>query len=444
MDGRATPPFHAGLATRLAVLGWVALAPAFSGCQGSGGPLTRWRLGRDDMIAKPPTDAEVGDDRNPLARLIRPKSPPSNAADTSGSVVLGSNGWSPLRAPAPDPDAESAFRAAEEQFQQGQFGEAETAFARLAKRKKGTSWGEKAQFYLAETQFQRGELVSAHDSYEKLFTDYPGTQFLDRAVNREFAIAQHWMNSIAPGAEPEQKMSPAGWWQGRHPAIDVSGHALAVLEHVRHHDPTGPLADDAVMRIADFHYANQNYEEAAIYYDQLITDHPKSDLLQKAQLASVDAKVKSYLGPDYDGAGLEQARELITQSMATFPERKASHSDELYKTMALIDDQMAERAYHVGEHYLWTGKVTSAEYCFGKIPVKWPKSPWASKAKEQLAKIASMPRKETKASTIMTLPGSPDGASMGGGGGGGFQTGMGGAGPGGMGGAGGMGGMGGP
>ena len=65
-------------------------------------------------------------------------------------------------------------------------------------------------------------------------------------------------------------------------------------------------------------------------------------------------------------------------------------------------------------------------------------------AKEQLAVIATMPRKETKASTILTRPGSPDPSSMGGarplaeGGGG-----MGGGGMGGMGG-GGMGGMGGP
>ena len=46
----------------------------------------------------------------------------------------------------------------------------------------------------------------------------------------------------------------ARWWKGRHPTVDVSGNALAVLEHVRHHDPLGPLADDAVMQIADYHF----------------------------------------------------------------------------------------------------------------------------------------------------------------------------------------------
>ena len=69
---------------------------------------------------------------------------------------------------------------------------------------------------------------------------------------------------------------------------------------------------------------------------------------------------------------------------------------------------MAERAYKIGEHYLWTGKVQAAEYSFGEIPIKWPKSPLAARAKDQLAKIATMPRKETKASRIMTQPGGSD------------------------------------
>ena len=43
--------------------------------------------------------------------------------------------------------------------------------------------------------------------------------------------------------------------------------------------------------------------------------------------------------------------------MTMFPEQQASYSDEMYKTLDLIEDQQAERAYRIGEHYLWTGKV---------------------------------------------------------------------------------------
>src|SRR5207302_1156467 len=129
---------------------------------------------------------------------------------------------------------------------------------------------------------------------------------------------------------------------------------------------------------------------------------------RRAQLASIDAKMKGYLGPAYDGSGLEQARETIKQSLATSPERTASTNDKLYHDLDLISDQLAERAYHDGEFYRRTGKVTSAEYCFAEIPARWPKSPWAAKAKVQLAQLAKMPRKSTLPSKIMSTPGSPD------------------------------------
>ena len=41
-------------------------------------------------------------------------------------------------------------------------------------------------------------------------------------------------------------------FNGRLPLVDTQRQRPGqVLEHVRHHDPTGPLADDAVLRIAD-------------------------------------------------------------------------------------------------------------------------------------------------------------------------------------------------
>ena len=150
----------------------------------------------------------------------------------------------------------------------------------------------------------------------------------------------------------------------------------------------GPLSDDAVLQIADYHMNSGDYESAAIYYDQLVADHTKSPFLEKAQLAAIDARIKGYMGPDYDGAGLEKARELIRQTMTAFPDRPAG-DEKLYHTLDLINDQEAERTYKVGDYYKRVGKVTSAEYYFGKIPQRWPNSPWAVKAKTELARLPS-------------------------------------------------------
>ncbi len=381
-----------------------------SGCQtGSGGFLTAWRMGRDASLSKGPNKDELQDDRNLMARWLSPKRPPSSAvaADKAPStLILGSDGWKPMK-PIPNPEADAEFQAAERLFQQGKLDGAETAFQKLAKNRKGTPWGERGQFYLAETQYQRGKYVAARDSFEKLVSDYPGTEYLDKLVSRQYAIAERWLKQYDPNIKPEEKISWTGHFSGQEPLIDTFGHALDTLEKVRHHDPTGPLADDAVMRIADEHMKYGDYDLAALHYDQLITDHPKSPYLQKAQLAAIDMRIKGYLGPEYDGSGLEKSRELIKQTMATFPDRPAGN-EKLYHTLDLINDAEAERSYVIGDYYRRTGKVASAEFYFGKIRQRWPNSPWAAKAKAQLAVLAKMPRKQSLPSKIMTQPGAYD------------------------------------
>ena len=219
-------------------------------------------------------------------------------------------------------------------------------------------------------------------------------------------------------------------FNGRLPTIDVDGFALKTMEHVRHHDPTGPLADDATLRIADHYFKKADYENSAAYYEQLIKDHPKSDLLQRAQLGFIDSEMKGYLGPQYDSEGLEKAGRMIRQTMTSFPDRPADVTERLYRDLDLISDQQAEISFHTGDFYKRTGYASGAEYYFGEVRARWPKSPWADKAKVEMASLAKMPRKKALPSKILTLPGAPDpnatGNSMGsmatmpGGGGGGM------------------------
>ena len=120
-------------------------------------------------------------------------------------MVLGSDGWRPIAKPAPDPAADAEFQAALKLFQQGKFEEAEKQFAKIAKNRKETTWGENAQFYLAECQFQRKKYVNAHDSYEKLHADYPATEYLDKLTQREYEIAQIWLaQDRSQGARREE------------------------------------------------------------------------------------------------------------------------------------------------------------------------------------------------------------------------------------------------
>lgn len=452
-----------GRATALCRLAALVVVAGLGGCQSLGVPIAQWRSAYDSDLAKGLTKDELAksesrkltDSDSLLQRWLRPRGaaatsrnsddPPKDEVvwslgkgwkpfgksadkteadakdDDPSSLVLGSNGWKPMIRPEENPEAQKELDDALELFQRGDLARAESALAKIAKNRKETPWGEKAQFYLAETQYQRKKYINAHESFEKLVADYPGTQYLDKLVSREYALARLWLSQNAPDLKDEDKLPWYSRFTGGLPMIDTQGQGLKALEHVRHHDPTGPLADDAVMQIADYHMGTGDYESAAIYYDQLITDHPKSPFLQKAQLAAIDARMKGYLGPEYDGSGLEQARELVKRTMKTFPDDPATF-EGLYHTLDLINDQDAERTYKVGAYYKKIGKVASAEFYLGKIPQRWPNSPWAVKARTDLAELAKMPRKQSVPSKMLLQPGAndpyysagPNGAAMGG------------------------------
>ncbi len=417
---RTRPP------ARLATFGAsVAAFLAMAGCRAGAGPISEWLAARNAPVAASAIEPD-GQKPTLMSRwMARDRTPFTSGRLGATSVYLGERGWEKTRQAA-DPTSEAEFAVARKLYDDGKLVEAEPLFARLASReiKNGTPWGEKAQYYLAETQFRRQKFRDANDSFEKLFQKYPGTDYVDEIVNREYQIAQIWLSDEDP------KVKPMPWqarFDGRMHLVDNRSYAVKALDHVRLHDPLGPLADDAALRTADHYHNIGDYELAAVYYDQLIVEHPKSPYKERALLSSIDSKMKAYVGPEYDFAGLESARELVKRTANEFPERMAN-LEGLDHTRDLIDDADAERNFTIGQYYVRARKPISAEYYFGMVQARWPRSKWAAQAKQEMARVAKAPRKASVPSKIMTLPGAPDPGSMNAGPGGGLGGGLGGGG----------------
>jgi outer membrane protein assembly factor BamD (BamD/ComL family) len=437
---------------RVRLLVFLFLTQLLTGCQTFSSPLSQWRAAYDGNLVKGPTKEEMADaasysdSQNLLDRWLTPRPDAgANSRDKSSTMILGSDGWRPVVKPARDPVADAEYQAVEKLFQQGRFAEAEKGFAKIAKSRKGSPWGENSQFYLAESQFQQKKYVNAHDSFELLHKDYPANAYMEELVSREYAIAQIWLAQCDP-TTPKEKLLP--WYNrftGTLPVIDTAGSGIKALEHVRMNKSDDPLAERASYEMGNYYMKHHDYESASVYYEEFIHDYTKSPLLEEVQHLAIDARMRAYEGPDYDASGLEKARDLVRRTGDAFPERQANF-EGLYHTLDLINDAQAEKTFKQAEYYKRVHKVASAEYYFGKIPRRWPNSVWAEKAKGELAQLAKLPRTPSKPTRIIIPPGASDpfGSSSGMGGMGGMGMGgmgMGGMGMGGMG-MGGMGGMG--
>ena len=241
------------------------------GCQSFSVPFAQWRAAYDPRPGQEAHQEETADVRegrrpaNLLQRWLTPaeqsrtQAADAPTSDSPSTLILGSDGWQPMLKPEDRPRGRQAeFAEAMKLFQQGKLAEAEKPPSpRSPRTARGPPGARRPSTTSPRRQYQRKKYVDAHDSYEKLIADYPGTEYLDKLVSREYEIAQIWLAQADPKAKPEQKLPWYARFNGQQPLIDTRGTGLKALEHVRHHDPTGPLADDAVLRIADEHMSQR-------------------------------------------------------------------------------------------------------------------------------------------------------------------------------------------
>lgn len=215
-----------------------------------------------------------------------------------------------------EPDAE--FQAALDLFHRGNLAGAENRLNRLAKDRRGTSLGERSQYYLAECQYRQKKYVDAHDSFERLHADYPATEYLPKLVGREYEVARLWLAQSEPVAPAGKKRRGIAQIDGRPPINDTRESALKALYHVRQNDPFGPLDDDAAILIADYSMKCGDFESACLLYDQFIAEFRKSEFLPYARFAAVKARVKGGLKPHkliHSGQSAQEIAEPVRRAV---------------------------------------------------------------------------------------------------------------------------------
>lgn len=424
---RRSRPTLAPRGRRRLAAGLALLLPMAIAAEADAGPIADWfRRDKVDYSSGPPKP--TGDQTSSLmGRWLTREVTPHFSQIRGSSMKVGQAAWESTRV-ATSPEVEAELDAAMKLYDAKKYAEALPRLSRIAasEGKKGTSPAcQKALFHAAECQYQLRKYVDSNNSFEKLIRDNTGleSKYLEKATARQYEIAQMWLAAEDPTRKP---LPLSARFNGQMPLADSDGHAVKILEQVRLHDIKGPLSDVAVLRLADHYHAVGDYESAALYYDQLVADHSKSPYRERAMRSSIDAKMKGYMGPRYDKTGLESARDMVKQTMASYPENQEGAKD-LYHSLDLINDEEAASDYEAGLYYVQAMKPTSAEYQFGRVIARHPKSKWADKARAEMAKLAKVPRKASLPSKIMTLPGATDSPVGGGGGGSGVGSGMGGA-----------------
>ncbi|MDZ4819871.1 MAG: outer membrane protein assembly factor BamD [Planctomycetota bacterium] len=284
--------------------------------------------------------------------------------------------------------AQSAFDEAEKLFEAKDYAAAEKKYAETVSRYSDSQLEENAMFMQAQSLFFQDKYSDALDLYGELFKKYPNTQHLDKSIQQLFLIGKYWVEidrekgtwPVVPNATDKTR-----------PWFDTFGNAVLAFDQVRLNDPRGDLADDSLVAIANAYFVKGRYHDADYHYKLIRTEYPKSEYQAHAHLLGLRCKLAIYQGPDYDGAALIEAEELIDQMLTQFPDELRDERERLIQSKAEVIAQRAYREYHMAQFYENGSYYGAAKFYYKKLIKQYPGTGLAKQSQQRLEELKNEP-----------------------------------------------------
>jgi outer membrane assembly lipoprotein YfiO len=178
--------------------------------------------------------------------------------------------------------------------------------------------------------------------------------------------------------------------------LSTSGdtEAVEILRKVYEHQPTGDVADDVVLRIADYYWSNGQWQEAEDYYDKYCREYPNGEAVLRAELQRAKCAIENCRGARYDTTCLQLAYDRLRQFQAKYPE--VAEKENVEGLMQAVRFRQAEGLYEIAARYRRAGQPLSAAFYAERLRERYPDTTWAEMAKEFLADSAPAKQESSK------------------------------------------------
>ena len=285
--------------------------------------------------------------------------------------------------------AEQVFAAGEDAFRHQKYKAAAKQFKKAIARWPDSKLEQDALFQLAESQFFATRYPDAVNTYDKLIQKYPNTRHLNKVIRRQFDIARYWDQYHQ--YKPHWSIRPNLFDKTR-PMFDTLGRAFKTYENIRLNDPTGPLADDAIMATANSYFLQGRYNDADYQYELLRNEYPHSEHQYEAHVLGLQCKLRKYQGPDYDDTPLREGKKLVKQLKVQFSgELDADQRKRLTDIQAQLNMQLAARDYKMAKFYDDTKQYGSAKFYYAQLMREYPETELASKSRDRYLALGGKP-----------------------------------------------------
>ena len=246
------------------------------------------------------------------------------------------------------------------------------AAKRVLRKYPGDPACEEVTYLWGEAEIVRGRLFQAYGKFEDQFAQWPNGQYAERALLREYEIAESFLGGT--------KRIVMGIIY-----IPAKGDGLEILARIVEHAPGSSLAEKALMRIGDHHYQHYDYEEAAEAYDRFLVLFGNTPRAPRAMLQAARATYASFRGIDFEDVPLLNARQRFRVFAERYPDR--ARKANVAQILQRIHVTLAEKIYRTGQFYERIGRKKPARFYYRLVAGDYSRTRWAQDAREDLRRL---------------------------------------------------------
>jgi outer membrane protein assembly factor BamD len=283
----------------------------------------------------------------------------------------------PQDSPTTAPAADSELARVELLVQQRRNGEAKSRLVRWFKRNPTSPVRDRGLYLMAQALYQYGDRIRAFYYLDELLDEHPDSPLFSQAMESQFRIADAYLDGS------KRRFL-------RMPMFHAYDEAIDMLYRIQARAPGSQVAERALLRTADFYFADSQYDLAADAYQAYARSYPRSPASPRVKLRQAFANYAQFRGLRFDATPLVDARAQLNEIVAQYPE--LAQEEGLPAVLERIDRTFAEKLYVTADFYRRTHEPRAAAYTYRYLIDAYPNTPEAQKAQQALARLPATVR----------------------------------------------------
>ena len=288
----------------------------------------------------------------------------------------------------PQRPADALLREGKVLFDKDEYGTARHWFRACKHRYPNAQAAEEATYLNAESNRLRRYSTTALAAYREFAENFPNSRFAVAAAEGEYQMGIAQIDGKIGG----------GFLFGPNRSLGVD-----ILEHMQIAYKNHSLADDALVKIANYQMKEKRYEEAIDTCKRILSDYPRREHTLYVRYLLATAQWHRSEGPRYDEELLVGALRTLQDFIATTddaPDRAQKYKVQIAaseKLIVRVRERLGGKQVLIGDFYERRGEPTSAMVYYRYCIREYPATDAAKKAEKRLGVLDKRPADEPQA-----------------------------------------------